>query len=137
MVFRSSAGGTRDVVITQRDIRQVQLAKGAIRAGIDLILEQAGMTAGDLEEILLAGAFGNYISKMSAVRIGLLPAIPPERIRFVGNAALTGAKMALLSCQARADAEQIRRKSVHLDLAGLPAFADAFADAMSFPGVQS
>ncbi len=137
LVFRSSTGGTRDVVITQRDIRQVQLAKGAIRAGINLILEQAGITAGDLEELLLAGAFGNYISKRSAVRIGLLPGIPPERIRFVGNAALTGAKMALLSCHARADAEQIRRKSVHLDLVGLPSFADAFANAMSFPGIQS
>ncbi|MFC1485579.1 ASKHA domain-containing protein [Candidatus Latescibacterota bacterium] len=132
-------GGTsaRDIVLTQRDVRQIQLAKGAIRAGINLLLAEAGLEPGDLEEILLAGAFGNYIGKMSAVRIGLLPDIGPERIRFIGNAALTGAKMALLSRQVRADADRIRKTARHVELAALPGFTDEFAGAMVFPKEQS
>ncbi len=127
------SGALRDVVITQRDIRQIQLAKGAISAGITLILRELSMEAGDLDEILLAGAFGNYIRKSSAQRIGLLPAVPPERIRFVGNAASTGAKMALLSRAVREDADRIRRETRHLELAALPEFMNAFMDHMLFP----
>ncbi|MCE5250728.1 ASKHA domain-containing protein [bacterium] len=123
----------RDVFITQRDIRQIQLAKGAISSGIILILKQAGLTPDDLDEILLAGAFGNYIKKSSARRIGLLPAIPAERIRFVGNAASTGAKMALLSRDVRDDADRIRAMTKHLELAALPEFMNVYTDSMLFP----
>ena len=104
-----------------------------IRAGINIILRNAGLTPDDLEEILLAGAFGNYIKKGSAQRIGLLPYIPQERIRFVGNAASTGAKMALLSRDVRKDAERIRRKTKHIELAAMPDFMNEFADTMIFP----
>jgi uncharacterized 2Fe-2S/4Fe-4S cluster protein (DUF4445 family) len=124
---------SRDIILTQRDIRQIQLAKGAISAGIALILKQAGLTADDLEEILLAGAFGNYIRTRSARRIGLLPAVPEDRIRFVGNAASTGAKMALLSSAVREDADRIRRESRHIELAALPEFMDTFMEHMLFP----
>jgi uncharacterized 2Fe-2S/4Fe-4S cluster protein (DUF4445 family) len=123
----------RDVIITQQDIRQIQLAKGAISAGIQLILEQMSMTADDLDEILLAGAFGNYIRKESAQRIGLLPHVPVERIRFVGNAASTGAKMALLSQGVRYDADKIRHRARHLELANLPEFMNALTEQMLFP----
>lgn len=129
----AGSGGERDVVITQRDIRQIQLAKGAISAGIALILRELSLEPADLDEILLAGAFGNYIRKSSAQRIGLLPSVPPERIRFVGNAASTGAKMALLSRTVRADADRIRRETRHLELAALPEFMNAFMDHMLFP----
>ena len=124
---------TKQVVITQRDIRQIQLAKGAINSGIKLILKTSGMTVDDLDELLLAGAFGNYLKKSSARRIGLLPDIPLERIRFIGNAASTGAKMALLSQGVREDADTIRLKTKHLELAALPGFMDEYMNSMIFP----
>ena len=126
-------GKARDVVLTQRDIRQIQLAKGAISAGIDLILKEMSLAPDDLDEILLAGAFGNYIRKRSARRIGLLPAVPENRIRFVGNAASTGAKMALLSSAVREDADRIRHETKHIELAALPEFMNTFMEHMLFP----
>lgn len=133
LVSRGDGVEFRDVIITQRDIRQIQLAKGAISAGITLLLREAGITAGDLDEILLAGAFGNYINKDSAQRIGLLPQVQPERIRFVGNAASTGAKMALLSGKARRDADLIRSRTRHVELANLPDFMMELSESMLFP----
>ncbi len=133
LFYPAEGGGTEPVVITQKDIRQIQLAKGAIRSGINLILRKSELSADDLEEILLAGAFGNYITKSSAQRIGLLPGIPPERIRFVGNAASTGAKMALLSRSVREDADRIRHEAHHLELAALPEFMTEFSENMLFP----
>ena len=124
---------SRKLVITQKDVRQIQLAKGAIRTGVNLILKKAGVTPDDLEEILLAGAFGNYIKKSSAQRIGLLPDIPQERIRFIGNAASTGAKMALLSISVRQDADRIRHVTEHIELAALPEFMYEFTNTMTFP----
>ncbi|MFC1541253.1 ASKHA domain-containing protein [Candidatus Latescibacterota bacterium] len=121
------------IVLTQKDVRQIQLAKGAIRSGINLILKKSGLNAADLEEILLAGAFGNYIKKSSAQRIGLLPDIPQKRIRFIGNAASTGAKMALLSQLVREDANHIRQKANHIELATLPEFMTEFSNNMIFP----
>ncbi|MFC1650917.1 ASKHA domain-containing protein [Candidatus Latescibacterota bacterium] len=121
------------IVLTQKDVRQIQLAKGAIRSGINLILKKSGLIADDLKEILLAGAFGNYIKKSSAQRIGLLPDIPQERIRFIGNAASTGAKMALLSQSVREDADRIRHDANHIELAALPEFMVEFSDNMIFP----
>ncbi|MBN1293100.1 MAG: DUF4445 domain-containing protein [Candidatus Latescibacteria bacterium] len=132
-VNKKTGKNAKSVVITQKDIRQIQLAKGAISSGINLILKSSGLTAADLDEILLAGAFGNYISKKSAQRIGLLPGIPPERIRFIGNAASTGAKMALLSENVRTDADCIRQKTKHLELAALPEFMNEYTDSMLFP----
>ncbi len=126
-------GAARDVLITQQDIRQIQLAKGAIAAGMELLLKQAGLVADDLHEVLLAGAFGNYITVERARRIGLLPPIPLDRIRFVGNAASTGAKMALLSRAVRRDADMIRHRSGHLELASLPEFMTVLTDHMQFP----
>lgn len=132
-VFYKNKLNGRDVVFTQKDIRQVQLAKGAIRAGINLLLMKSGVNLENIDEILLAGAFGNYIKKSSAQRIGLLPDIPPEKIRFIGNAASTGAKMALLSVKVRDDADKIRAKSEHVELAALPEFMDEFMNTMLFP----
>lgn len=132
-IFYKSESKGRDVIFSQKDIRQVQLAKGAIRAGINLLLMKSGISLDKLDEILLAGAFGNYIKKSSAQRIGLLPDVPPEKIRFVGNAASTGAKMALLSARVRADADKIRATAKHIELAALPEFMDEFMDTMLFP----
>ncbi len=135
MVSRGEDGdkNSRDVVLTQRDIRQIQLAKGAISAGIQLILKKMSVTVDDLDKILLAGAFGNYLNKTSARRIGLLPPIPIDRIHFLGNAASTGAKMALLSRSVRFDAERISHEAQHIELAALPDFMNELSNNMLFP----
>jgi uncharacterized 2Fe-2S/4Fe-4S cluster protein (DUF4445 family) len=126
-------GAGRRVLLTQKDIRQIQLAKGAISAGITLLLKEMSLTIEEIDEILLAGAFGNYIRKRSAQRIGLLPPVPEERIRFVGNAASTGAKMALLSRSTRKNADRISICARHIELAALPDFMNAFMDSTMFP----
>ena len=120
------------VVLTQADIRQVQLAKAAIRAGIKLLLKKIGLKDSDIKRIFLAGAFGNYIRPESALRIGLLPFIAPERIIFVGNAACSGAQMVLLSQQYRQKARQLARKIQYLEIANQPDFQDVFTDCLSF-----
>jgi uncharacterized 2Fe-2S/4Fe-4S cluster protein (DUF4445 family) len=122
------------IVLTQKDIREVQLGAGAIRAGISILLKQAGLKPGDLRSVLLAGGFGNFIRRNHAQRIGLLPdGIPHDRIVYVGNASLSGAKWALLSVAAREQVEALARQTRHVDLSRDPAFQDEFADAMLFP----
>ena len=118
------------VSLTQQDVRELQLASGAIRAGIDTLLKKAGITAADLDTIQLAGGFGNYIRCEHAMQIGLLPHLPRNRIRFVGNASLTGAKRALLAQHELHRAQAIRQRTLHVELAAEPGFADCFMDAM-------
>jgi len=125
-------GGRPAVTLTQQDIRQVQLAKAAIATGIRLLLEKLNLKPGDLDRILLAGAFGNYIKRSSALRIGLLPKVPPEKIHFVGNAAASGARMILLSPHARAAAGHLARKIQYVEIAHEPEFTNVFADSMTF-----
>jgi len=120
------------VSLTQQDVRELQLASGAIRAGIDTLLKKAGIPASDLDAIHLAGGFGTYIRPANAMRIGLLPDIPHDRIRFIGNASLTGAKRALLSRHELRRAQAIREKTLHVELATEPGFPDCFMDAMMF-----
>jgi uncharacterized 2Fe-2S/4Fe-4S cluster protein (DUF4445 family) len=124
------------VALTQKDVRALQLAKGAIRSGIDLLLTVAGVSAADLDAILLAGAFGNYLRRDSAVAIGLLPPVPVDRVRPIGNAAAAGAKLALLSRGARARAEALGRGARHIDLATHPDFEEIFFAALNFPEVS-
>lgn len=124
------AGG---VILCQRDIREVQLASGAIRAGVSIIMRQAGVSPAEVGQVLLAGAFGNYIRRENACRIGLLPDLPLERITFIGNASSTGAKMALLSHQARERADRIAASTRHVDLSADPEFQMEFGMAMMFP----
>jgi uncharacterized 2Fe-2S/4Fe-4S cluster protein (DUF4445 family) len=121
------------VFLTQRDVREVQLAKAAIFAGMEIMKKRLGVTNEDIHAVYLAGAFGNYIRPERALRIGLLPAVSMDRIRFVGNAASTGAKMALVNRACRAEAEDISRRVHYLELAGRDDFQMEFADAMFFP----
>ena len=124
--------GKHLVSLTQQDVRELQLASGAIRAGIDTLLAKAGITAADLNTIQLAGGFGNYIRCEHAMRIGLLPSLPRARIQFIGNASLTGAKRALLAQSEMHRAQAIRQKTLHVELASEPGFSDCFMDAMFF-----
>ncbi|HHX43075.1 MAG TPA: ATP-binding protein, partial [Chloroflexi bacterium] len=125
------AGG-RPVVVSQRDVRELQLAKGAIRAGIEILMQELGITADDVRVIYLAGAFGNYIRPESALAIGLMPRCPQARIVPVGNAAGSGARMALLSREALAEAARLAEQVEYLELSGRPDFQDRFAEAMVF-----
>lgn len=122
--------GDRAVSLTARDIRQAQLAKGAIYAGMTLMLAEVGAGPGEMDRLLLAGAFGNYIRPESAIAIGLIPAAADGRVESVGNAAGVGARLALLSVAERRRAEEIARRTRHVKLAELEGFYDQFADAM-------
>ncbi len=123
-------GNGRAIVVTQHDIRELQLAKGAIRCGIDTLLSDAGLSAGDLERVIIAGAFGTYIDVASAITIGMLPELPIERFSQVGNAAGTGARLALLSRSLRHQAQEIAQRVHYLELAQAPGFSRSFAAAM-------
>jgi len=124
----------KGIVLTQRDIREVQLAKGAVAAGISVLMAEMGVSPKDLDRIILAGAFGNYIRKERAMRVGLIPQIPIEKVSFVGNAAGAGARMALVSAPCRPEAEALSQRIRYIELAGQPGFQMLFADAMIFPG---
>lgn len=124
----------KEILLTQPDLRELQLAKGAIYAGLQILLHEAGLTEGDLDEVLLAGAFGNYIRKESARAIGLLPGIPLEKITPVGNAAGQGARMALISRTERERAFALPGLIEHVELSARPDFQDAFIKALSFTG---
>ncbi len=127
------SGNRRTIAVSQHDIRELQLAKGAIRAGIDTLLQDAGITAGDLHQVIIAGAFGTYIDVESAITIGMLPNVPVERVVQVGNAAGTGARLALVSRPMRRHAADIAARVRYIELARAPRFMRNFAEAMLFP----
>ncbi len=122
-----------NVLLRQQDIRELQLATAAIRAGVEILLKLANLTPDDLRDVFLAGAFGNLIRPVNAQRIGLLPAVPLDRIRFIGNASSLGAKIALLNRHAQTRTAALCRMSRHIDLGNLPDFQDAFVGAIIFP----
>ena len=122
------------VLLTQRDIREFQLAVGAIRAGINIMLKKADIKIEEICRVLIAGGFGSFIRRTNAQRIGLLPTgIDHQIINYVGNTALAGAKWALLSSNARRYAEEIARNTKHLELSLETDFQMEFAEAMIFP----
>lgn len=123
---------TEEIFLTQDDIRQVQLAKGAICAGIVLAAQQLGIEPGEVDRVLLAGAFGSYIDPCSACRIGLLPEELLSKIQVVGNAAGSGAKLLACDRDALPLAQKLAEQTEFLELASLPAFSSVFASAMGF-----
>jgi len=128
----AKTGKLPKVLLTQADIRQVQLAKAAIRVGIKFLQKKISLRDSDIEHILLAGAFGSYIRRESALRIGLLPEVPVEHIRFVGNAASSGAQIILLSRDYRDLARELAHRIRYIEIANEPDFASVFADSMLF-----
>ena len=128
----ANENGRATVILTQRDIRQLQLAKAAIRAGIKVLKKTAGIDNSQIEKLLLAGAFGNYIQKTSALRIGLLPHVSEEHIHFIGNAAGGGALEILLNRTIRANCRTLARRMKYIELASRPDFQDIFADSLMF-----
>jgi uncharacterized 2Fe-2S/4Fe-4S cluster protein (DUF4445 family) len=130
----AETGDGKPIALTQRDLRELQLASGAIRAGTTILLEHAGLRAADLDAVLMGGGFGNFIRRSNAQRIGLLPPeIEHRRIRYRGNTSLAGARLVTLSQQARQMAEELAERTQHVDLSAHPGFSTMFADAMIFP----
>lgn len=126
-------GTGQDLVITRQDINEIQLAKAAIRAGIDVLLSTAGLRYNDLQKFICAGAFGTYLDTACAIRIGMFPPIALERFHQVGNAAGVGARQMLLSAAKREQAEQLRQNVQYIELTSHPGFRDLYVDHMTFP----
>jgi uncharacterized 2Fe-2S/4Fe-4S cluster protein (DUF4445 family) len=121
----------QDIVVTQRDVRQIQLAKAAIRAGCQIMMERLGIIRPD--RLIVAGAFGMHIDRDNALAIGLFPECNPDAIAFVGNAAGHGAYLALINKDKREEAERIARWTEHIELATEKAFQKEFIEALAFP----
>jgi uncharacterized 2Fe-2S/4Fe-4S cluster protein (DUF4445 family) len=121
------------VYLTQKDIREVQLAKAAISTGIKLLEKRLSIIDTDIKNVFLAGAFGNYIRPQSAMRIGMLPNVPIEIIRSIGNAASSGAQLILLSRDYRDLAAKLAKKIQYIEIAQDPQFESVFTDSILFP----
>ena len=124
--------GDTQVVLTQKDIREVQLAKASIRAGIELLTQKMQVDPADIRQVYLAGAFGSYMRPASACRIGMIPTCLQEKIVPIGNAAYEGAKLCALSRSAFDHCKSLAKGAEFLELASLPEFQDVFVDALDF-----
>ena len=130
IAFAEQSGLGRDLVLTSKDVAEIQLAKGAIRAGVEIMMQELGVKY--LGEVLLAGAFGNYIDPEDAMNLGFFPRIDKEHVRGIGNAAGAGAIMALISHGERNRADKLARSLRYLELTMHPQFHNLFVDSMSF-----
>jgi uncharacterized 2Fe-2S/4Fe-4S cluster protein (DUF4445 family) len=129
----SQSGSGRDVVISQHDVNEIQLAKGAIRAGLEALLQVTGTAPEEVREVIIAGAFGSFLNIKSAIGIGLFPSLPKASYKQVGNAAGVGARWALLSRAVRARAQQVAANTDYIELTTWPKFNRLFALSMLFP----
>jgi uncharacterized 2Fe-2S/4Fe-4S cluster protein (DUF4445 family) len=132
LVDKSQTGTGQDLTISRKDVNEIQLAKGAIRAGLEVLMEVAGIPADTLEEFIIAGAFGTYINIPSAIQIGMFPSLPLERFKQVGNAAGEGARQMLLSTTQRKTAEQVARLVKYVELSNYPGFTNIFSKSLFF-----
>jgi uncharacterized 2Fe-2S/4Fe-4S cluster protein (DUF4445 family) len=121
--------GQEPIILSQKDVRELQLAKAAIRLGIQALVQAEGIQESDIEQVIIAGAFGTFINVESAITIGMLPPLPLERFKQVGNAAGTGTRLALISQSQRAEAERIAERDGYIELANMPNFNRKFAEA--------
>lgn len=134
LVVASQTGHGHAVVVTRKDIHEIQLAKSAIRSGIEVLLQNAGLSDPDIDEFIVAGAFGTYLDVRSAVRVGMFPPLPLERFQQVGNAAGVGAKQMLLSTEQRREAEEIANRIRYVELTAQGGFTPLFMKHLSFNG---
>jgi uncharacterized 2Fe-2S/4Fe-4S cluster protein (DUF4445 family) len=128
----ANAGNGRAITVTQEDVQRIQLAKGAIRSGIEVLMHAAGIASRGIDGVILAGAFGTFIDPLSAIQIGMLPPMDPDRIVQIGNAAGIGAKEVLISTGRRQTAEEIARRIQYLELTVYPRYSRFFAHALRF-----
>jgi len=128
--------GRRKIAITQEDVSEIQLAKGAIRTGIEILLEETGLKVNDINGVIVAGGFGTYIDPLKAVRIGMFPEIDIGKFVQIGNGAGIGAKAILVSKRLREQADRLARKIEYLELATYSHFSEYFTRAMRFPKIK-
>ena len=134
LAWTGEPGDTENAVyLSQRDVRELQFAKASIATGWKLLIEELGVKVSDIQQVLLAGSFGSYLSPASAIRIGLVPKLALPRIIAAGNVAGEGAKMALLSAQERHAAARDPGRGEYVELSDRPDFNDLFIDQLSFP----
>ena len=132
LISAENSGSGGEIVLTRQDISEIQFAKAAIRAGIEVLLEAGGVDASALEEFIIAGAFGSYLDMQSALRIGLFPKIPLGKFRQVGNAAGIGARQMLISGSQRRLGESLAKQVEYVELATHPHFQEKFAQSLFF-----
>ncbi len=124
-------GLNRDLVVTRKDVHEIQLAKSAIRSGLETLLTLEHLSDADIDQCIVAGAFGTYLDIRSAIRVGMLPALPLDCFRQVGNAAGVGAKQMLVSMESRQEAELISRRIGYVELTNQKAFTELFMKNLS------
>jgi uncharacterized 2Fe-2S/4Fe-4S cluster protein (DUF4445 family) len=134
LAYAAQSGHGKDVVVTRKDINEIQLAKGAIRAGVEILMEVVGLAGQDqaIDEFIVAGAFGTYIDLESAIRVGMFPDIPTERFHQVGNAAGTGARQMLVSKERRCFAQELVGELEYVELSAHPDFINEFSHDLFF-----
>ncbi len=121
------------MLLTQKDVREIQLAKASIAAGIMTLVKRSGKQIQDIDVVYLAGGFGSFIDKKSAVRIGLIPAVLEDKIQVIGNAAGTGAVLSLISEACIAECDRIAKNAEYVELSSSPEFQDEYVNNMFFP----
>jgi uncharacterized 2Fe-2S/4Fe-4S cluster protein (DUF4445 family) len=130
IVVPGDRNGGREITFSRADIAEIQLVKGAIRAGVRILLDRAGVREEDIDEVIIAGAFGTYLDVQSGIDIGMFPRVERTRFRQVGNAAGAGARMALLSTAQRERAKFIAQQIEYVELTAEKEFQSRFAEAM-------
>jgi len=133
LVPAQDSGTEQDIVIRQKDVNEIQLAKGAIQAGLNILLDTTNTAPEDVDEVIIAGAFGSFLSIENAIALGLFPPLPNAQYRQIGNAAVVGAKWILISKTARLRAQEITRNTIYNELTTYPRFSHQFALGMLFP----
>ena len=136
LVPAQKSGSNHDIAVTQKDINEIQLAKGAINAGLAILLEMTGTRPEEVEEVIIAGAFGSFLNVQNAINMGLFPELPQAGYRQVGNAAAIGAKWMLISRQARLHGQEIASQTQYQELTTFPKFSRRFALGMLFPTAE-
>ena len=123
----------RDIVVTERDISEIMLAKAAVYTGITMLMRKRGVGVEDISKMLIAGSFGSHINPVNAVTIGMFPPIPPEKVEFVGNTAVTGADATLLSIEALRESEEVVERVHYIELSAENSFSRMFTSALKMP----
>ncbi|MEK6682523.1 MAG: ASKHA domain-containing protein [Nitrospirota bacterium] len=133
LVWKDEAGLDQDIALTEPDIDNIIRAKGAIYAGLAILLKEVGYTFNDVSKILIAGGFGNYIDVERAITIGLLPDLPIDKFKFLGNTSVMGAYLSLISGHLRREAEGIAKRMTYLELSVSRSFMDEYVSALFLP----
>ncbi len=133
VAWKDETGIGKHITINGKDIQEIQLGKAAFQTGTTILMKEKGVTAKELDQVYLAGAFGRYLNPESAKVIGLIPDVPTKKIRFVGNTAISGAKMALTSTSIRKQAEKLAKEIRYIELITAPDFQEEFQNSIFLP----